>query len=249
MPLLQKNEETFSLPAQSVFFCQRQRKHLLHRRWKRSSLLVVSTFALIASVKGLAAEDGANIPAQRIGIGNPVFGKEKSRDGRCQECHGADGISSDVKIPNHAGQYAGYLVKQLSDFQSGKRHHAIMNIMAEDLSANDKEDIGAYFASQKIMQGEAGSDNPQVKNLFINGDPARNIPSCVSCHGENGKGRVAENVFYPVIGGQRAIYLRIQLIGWKLGDRINSPGGVMNKVAKALSEDEINALADYISGL
>jgi cytochrome c553 len=124
-----------------------------------------------------------------------------------------------------------------------------MNIMAEDLTANDMEDIGAYFASQKVMQGEAGNDNPQARNLFINGNPGRDIPPCVSCHGDSGKGRVAENVFYPVIGGQRAIYLRIQLINWKLEDRSNSPGAIMNKIAKALSEDEINALADYISGL
>jgi cytochrome c553 len=99
------------------------------------------------------------------------------------------------------------------------------------------------------MQGEVGNDNPQARNLFVIGNRDRDIPACVSCHGDSGKGRVADNIFYPVIGGQRSIYLRIQLINWKLEDRGNSPGGVMNKIAKALSEDEINALADYISGL
>lgn len=239
MRLSQKCVETVSLPTQAVFPCQRQRKHLSHRRWKRNSLLVAGTFALIASVKSMADEDGARIPVQRIGSGNPVIGKEKSGEGRCQECHGADGNSSDAKIPNHAGQYAGYLIKQLSDFQSGERRHEIMTIMAEDLSAADISDIAAYFASQKIMQGEGSSDKPLD----------RGIPSCISCHGENGKGRSADNAVYPVIGGQRAVYLRSQLVSWKLGDRNNSPGGVMNKVAKLLSDDEINALADYVSGL
>jgi cytochrome c553 len=231
------------------FSCRVRHKHLANRGWRRHSFLVVSTFALIAGIKSVAAEDRSELVAQRIGTGNPSIGKIKSVDGRCLECHGEEGISNDVKIPNHAGQYAGYLIKQLSNFQTGERRHPIMNVMAEDLSANDKADISAYFASQKIMQGEAGNGNPQARNLFINGNPDRDIPACVSCHGESGKGRVADNVFYPVIGGQRAIYLRIQLINWKLEDRSNSPGGVMNKIAKALSEDEINALADYISGL
>ncbi len=200
-------------------------------------------------MKTMAAEEGTKIPVQRIGSGNPVVGKERSRDGRCQECHGSDGMSGDAKIPNHAGQYAGYLAKQLSDFQSGERHHEIMNIMAEDLSATDKADIAAYFASHNTMQGEAVGDKPLARNLFVNGDQGRGIPSCVSCHGENGKGRIAGNVAYPVIGGQRTVYLRSQLVNWKLGARHNSPGGVMNEVAKSLSDDEINALADYISGL
>jgi len=220
-----------------------------HKRCKRNSFIAVSTFALLASIKTMAAEEGAEIAAQRIGSGNPSIGKEKADAGRCQECHGADGNSSDAKIPNHAGQYAGYLVKQLSDFQSGARRHEIMTIMAEDLSAADMADIAAYFASRKIMQGDRASGNSLGRNLFDNGDQGRDIPACASCHGTRGKGGIAGNVIYPVIGGQRKIYLRSQLVGWKLGDRSNSPGGVMNKITKSLSDDEIEALADYISGL
>ena len=99
------------------------------------------------------------------------------------------------------------------------------------------------------MQGEGARDNPLARNLFVNGNQARDIPACSSCHGDSGKGRIAGNVSYPVIGGQRMIYLRSQLVNWKLGDRRNSPNGVMNTVAKSLSDDEIDALADYISGL
>jgi len=199
----------------------------------------------------MAADEPVAITAQQIGSGNPVIGKEKSDSGRCQECHGVDGNSNDERIPNHAGQHEGYLIKQLSNFQSGERYHAVMTIMAEDLSATDKADIAAYFASQKIMHGEGGGDNSPAKNLFVNGDQARDISACVSCHGDNGKGKgkVTDKVTYPVIGGQRRVYLRSQLINWKLGDRKNSPGGVMNKIAKSLTDDEIDVLANYISGL
>jgi len=212
--------------------CYSQRR--FNKRWTRSAFFIAGTFALLASGKTMAAGD---IAAQRIG-------KQQSDAGHCQECHGADGNSTDAKIPNHAGQYAAYLVKQLSDFQSGARKHEIMTIMAEDLSATDMADIGAYFAGRKIMQGDGGGDNPLGRNLFINGDQARNIPACAGCHGESGKGGIAGNVIYPVIGGQRKVYLRSQLIGWKLGERKNSPGGVMNKITELLSDDEIEALAD-----
>jgi cytochrome c553 len=124
-----------------------------------------------------------------------------------------------------------------------------MSIMAEDLSADDRADIAAYFASQKPMQGDGAVVNPLASNLFVNGDQGRAVPACISCHGDGGKGRIADNIVYPVIGGQRRVYLRSQLVSWKLGERSNSPGGVMNKIAKSLSDDEINALADYISGL
>lgn len=203
--------------------------------------------AVFTSLSSTATEVTVASPANQMG--DPVAGKQKSVDGRCQECHGQDGMSGDDRIPNHAGQLAGYLQKQLHNFQSGERKHETMTIMAEDLSDADIMDIAAYFSSQKVMQGEAVRDLPSAKNLFINGDKYRNLPACASCHGEKGKGRVADAVFYPVIGGQRRVYLRSQLVNWKQGDRHNSPNGVMNTIAKALNEDEIDALANYISGL
>ena len=212
-------------------------------------MLIVSTFALLASVKGMAAEESAETVSRRIGRGNPGIGQQQSEAGRCQECHGADGNSSDAKIPNHAGQYAAYLIKQLGDFKSGARKHEIMTIMAEDLSTTDMADIGAYFAGRNVMNGDGSGDSQLGRNLFVNGDPARGILPCAGCHGEKGKGGIADNVIYPVIGGQRNVYLRAQLVNWKLGERSNSPGGVMNTVAKSLSDDEIEALVNYISGL
>ncbi|MFU8787462.1 MAG: c-type cytochrome [Methylobacter sp.] len=209
-----------------------------HLRCNKSALVLV----LFASARVAAgAESG----------GNPAIGQQQSEQERCQECHGAVGLSSNEKIPHHAGQIAGYLIKQLRDFQSGARHHEVMNLMAEDLADADVANIAAYFASQPVMPGDAAGskENTLAENLFVNGDPSRALPACASCHGENGKGRVANQLFYPVIGGQRSVYLRGQLVSWKLGERNNSPDGVMNKVAKALSDEEIDALADYISGL
>lgn len=212
--------------------------------------LVIGSLALLASAKSWAFEPAQ--VAEKTGAGNVIVGKEKADAERCQECHGVGGISGDSRIPNHAGQYAAYLIKQLLDFQSGARTHDTMSIMAADLTAQDRADIAAYFASQPPMHGN-GEGNPQHalgKKLFEQGDPARNLPACASCHGEQGRGRVADNVVYPVLGGQRKVYLRTQLVNWKLVERKNSAAdGAMNKVANLLSDDEIDALTSYLSGL
>jgi cytochrome c553 len=226
-----------------------QYSYLSRRSWKKSSWLAVGTFALLASAKPVVAEQSGEAPSQRIGSGNPAIGKQKADAERCMECHGVDGNSGDVRIPNHAGQFAGYLIKQLDNLQGGERQHETMTVMAADLGEADKADIAAYFASQKIMQGSSTGHYPLAEKLFVEGDRSRDIPACASCHGESGKGKIADKVIYPVIGGQRKVYLRSQLVNWKLGDRKNSPQALMNKVAKSLSDDEIEALANYVSGL
>ena len=51
--------------------------------------------------------------------GDPVAGKDKSA--LCQGCHGEDGMSAASVFPRLAGQYAGYIRKQIADFQARSR--------------------------------------------------------------------------------------------------------------------------------
>jgi len=190
------------------------------------------------------ATESANMIKQPIASGDPVAGKSES--GLCQGCHGAEGISFVDLIPNLAGQYARYTEKQLRDFQSGARTHQIMSAISKSVSGTELADISAYFAGRKIMQGDGSGDNPVAERLFLKGDPARGIPSCMSCHGVNGKAPAIAT--YPVIGGQHKAYLRVQLFHWRSGDRSNSPDDVMNKAARNLTDAEIESLAGYISG-
>ena len=125
-----------------------------------------------------------------------------------------------------------------------------MSVMAKTINDFDLADIAAYFASQEKMQGGGWGDNPVAKKLFLKGDMTRNIRPCVSCHGVNGKGKAPNITTFPVIGGQHKAYLRAQLINWRKGERTNnSPDDVMNIIAKSLSDPEIEALTDYLSGL
>jgi len=183
----------------------------------------------------------------RIGPGDPVAGMEKTF--LCQGCHGEDGISFDTRVPKLAGQYGSYISKQVRNYLSGLLPHEIMGSMAGTVSDEDLNDIAAYFASQPMMRGNVASDNKLGKQLYYSDDSEKARVSCNSCHGVYGKGLSPENPVYPVIGGQHRDYLYMQLLKFKNGERNNSPGGMMNTSVHRLSNAELEALADYISGL
>lgn len=190
--------------------------------------------------------DSAEAIKQRSGPGDPIAGKEKSE--LCQGCHGEEGVSTEPTAPKLAGQYGTYIAKELRNFQAGTRVHKIMSDIAATVSDDDLADIAAYFASRKKMKGN-GTENKAGQELFLHGDMSRMMVACVNCHGVNGKGKTPTNPVFPVIGGQHKEYLRVQLINFRAGDRSNSPGGIMNIITQKLTDPELDALADYISGL
>ena len=78
--------------------------------------------------------------------GNARAGAEKSKP--CAACHGADfntPVSPDT--PRLAGQHADYLARALADYKSGARKNAVMGGQAAALSAQDIQDLAAYFQS------------------------------------------------------------------------------------------------------
>jgi len=202
--------------------------------------------APVAATSTEMADDSPEAIKLRSGPGNPVAGKDKSQ--LCQGCHGEVGVSIEGMAPKLAGQYAIYIEKQVHDFQSGVRIHEIMSAVAQTVTDDqDLADIAAYFASQTKMKGD-GHKNELGEKLFLHGDMSRMMVACVNCHGVDGKGKAPGNPVFPVIGGQHKDYLRGQLINFRDGDRGNSPGGVMNIITQKLTDEELDALADYVSG-
>ncbi len=181
-------------------------------------------------------------------MGDAANGKIRSQAEQCQECHGEAGLGTAEHYPKLAGQWAGYIRKQLGDFQSGARKSEIMNAMASDLSPRDIADIAAYFSSAPRWSGEEDNFSAAGRALYLNGDPSRALPACASCHGEKGAGADTGAGPIPALAGQRESYLINQLNAFKADDRANSPGAVMNEIAHRLSISEIAALAHYVSG-
>lgn len=197
--------------------------------------------------------------APQVPAGNPLLGRDKIDSERCQECHGADGQGAghangpEGKFAKLAGQDAAYVLKQMQDFRSGARKHDQMAIMARSVSDEDVRDIAAHFASLAPMRGEpvAGAAAQALaqrgQHLFAQGDAARGVPACASCHGAAGEGNAALRA--PRIAGQEWRYLDKQLRDWRSGERRNSPDGAMNQALSRLSDADIDALTQHLASL
>ena len=164
----------------------------------------------------------------------------------CAACHAADGNSTIVANPKLAGQHAGYINKQLTEFKSGKRANAVMSGFAGALSPADMTNISAWLASQKAKPSFAKDKDLVLlgEKIYRGGIADRQIAACASCHGPNGAGIPQ---IYPRLSGQHAEYTATQLNSFREGVRKNS--AQMTQVAAKLNNREIQAVSDYIAGL
>lgn len=185
----------------------------------------------------------------------------------CASCHGVRGEgNAQAGFPALASLPEKYFIKQLDDFRSGARasgpdHHmlkpedgyryyaAIMKSLAQSISAEDAQAAARYFAAQSRAAAPGAQVAPAVvargKELAVNGAWDRQIPPCFKCHATDGQG-VAPH--FPPIAGQHAAYTMQQLQAWKKGERTNDPQQLM-KAATGLTDEEIRAVAEYLSTL
>lgn len=221
-----------------------------------ASVLFAPIVAQAAPPKGKAAASASRKPDVPV-PGNAVLGNEKADSERCMECHGEDGQGAahangvEGKFAKLAGQHPDYVLKQIRDFRSGARKHDQMAIMARSVSDEDVRDIAAYFSGLPAMKPDGsarGESLAKGKALFEQGDAARGVTACASCHGAKGEGTTGQTLI-PLLGGQEWRYLDKQLRDWRSGDRKNAPDGVMNQVTKGLTDNDIEALATYLSGM
>ncbi|MFA6229117.1 MAG: c-type cytochrome [Rhodanobacter sp.] len=180
--------------------------------------------------------------------GDATAGQAKAA--ACGACHGVDGNSVAPQFPKLAGQSAQYIVRQLTNFKSGKRQNPIMLGMATPLSTQDMRDVAAYFASKTPLPGVA--DQALVERgqtLFRQGDPTQGVPACMACHSIDGRGN--PGAMYPQLTSQHAQYVEATLKAWHdgttWGDDAHSQ--IMPAIARKLDADDIAAVASYIEGL
>jgi len=188
--------------------------------------------------------------AQAAG-GDPKAGKDKSA--MCQGCHGEAGISIAPNFPHLAGQFAQYIERQVLDYQNTKRADPVMAPMAAAVTdPQDLKDIAAYFASQKKMGGAPGTNKALAakgETIFQQGNADTGVYACASCHGKDGRGTDPNNSLFPVLAGQTKDYILKQMNDFRSGDRHNDPAGMMGGIAKKMTDAEIDAVSEYVSGM
>jgi cytochrome c553 len=165
-------------------------------------------------------------------------GRQKAQ--ACAACHGPEGNSTNPAIPSLAGQPAQMITTQLFQFREGNRKDPQMTPMAANLSNADMKELAAFFSAQKPAppahkaSAESVAAAPALAKKY----------NCVQCHGPTLLGQQ----HIPRLAGQQHEYLKKQLAGFKAQTRADMDGN-MTSAAQALSEKDIEVLADYLAGL
>ncbi len=201
---------------------------------KKALIIALASLTVTASASVFAAGDAA---------------KGKALTATCAACHGMDGNSVNPIWPKLAGQGEEYIIKQLTDFRSGARVDAAMTPMAKGIASDDDiPHIAAYFASQKQKPGVADEKQVELgRALFKGGKMSSGVTACAACHGVTGEGNTKAK--FPRISGQHSKYLVNQLKAFKSEARANDPGKMMQNIAANMTDKDMNAVAEYISGL
>lgn len=214
--------------------------------------------AVAGSALALAANQGI---AQTVAPAKPDLARAQQIAAQvCAACHGAEGVSAAPANPHLAGQHAEYTALQLRHFKQGLRKNPVMTAMAAALTDEETKTLGTYFSEKKPKPGSA-KDKALAdigQRVYRGGNAKTGVPACAACHSPSGAGVPAQ---YPRLSGQFADYTYAQLQGFVRGDRggeIKTADGklvedvrgkVMTTVASRMSDREMRAVAEYISGL
>jgi cytochrome c553 len=225
-----------------------------------ASLVSAAAVVAVMLAGSVSAQADGN---EASGFGNLANGRKIFTQGKgdavpaCASCHGDDGTGDDsLGTPRLADQVFTYELKQLDDFASGRRTDLTLNAMndiAKALTQQERRDVTTYVHSLKstfsgsdlralAAAGTAIGDRSRGRMIVEYG--LGDIPACKSCHGFHG--RSAGRIF-PMIGGQRYVYLTNQLGYWRAKTRHNDPMQMMENVAAKLTDQDIKDVAAFLT--
>ncbi len=188
--------------------------------------------------RAVIAAAACMLPAARTWAQDAKAGAAKAEV--CAACHGPAGHSSQARIPSLAGQTSRYIYLQLKDFKEGRRTDSLMTPMAKTLSKDDMYNVAAFFSAAHPMSADFKSDPQRVAK----GAAKASETLCTMCHlgGFKGQNEI------PRVAGQQHDYIVKQLQDFKARRRTNDAGN-MSSVAKTLSDDDMENLAQYLTTL
>jgi cytochrome c553 len=219
------------------------------------SLVLALARAQAARDVDVASFDARDADVERgraIVVGAYAAPPEVLQRGTCFRCHGMDGRGdAAAAFPRLSDQSYKYLLDSMADYASGVRQSAIMGPIAQALTRQQMRDVSAYYAAQAdAPYGQPPKVDPTVLQrgaaLAAVGSAERGVQGCINCHGPDGGGLPPS---YPYLAGQHALYLESELKGWKQGRRKGDTLGVMEYIAKRLTDEEIRAVSAYYASM
>ncbi len=225
-----------------------------------SLALLALGLAMVPATHALAdaAEQKALLERAQKVLADPALKEKAIQDGKkrialCGRCHGKDGNSKKPHVPNLAGQNPAYLLEQMEKFADKRRKFRVMNVLTKRFTPADKVNLSVFWGTLKVKPGEYNSAlAPEGKPLYND--------RCQKCHGKKGLGDGEDSdddALFARIAGQKEVYVINTLKAFRDAAnnnlaptaKIYRRNDKMEKVAKNLSDTDIEKLAAYVASL
>lgn len=179
----------------------------------------------------------------------------------CSNCHGLDGQAgkggNSAVSPNIGAQSKDYLATRLKDYQSGRRQHPQMSLIAQMLSEQDINNVSEWYSRIKIDSPWFSQDHASLleteesanKNMSpeLQAGKLKVSQICSNCHGLSGQATSGgSSVMVPNLTAQQKEYMIERLKDYRSG-RIEHPQ--MSLIAKMLTDQDIQNVAAWYSGI
>ncbi|MEN9843669.1 MAG: hypothetical protein RLZZ612_1498, partial [Pseudomonadota bacterium] len=152
--------------------------------------------------------------------------------------------------PRIAGKPAGYLYHQLLNFKEGRRVYRPMVHMVQPLSDAYLWAMAQHFAALELPYPPpvTVTTTPEGmrrgEQLALHGDPKREIPPCIACHGERLTG---VQPLVPGLLGLPRDYLNAQMGAWRAGTRRAHAPDCMGQIALRLEASDVSAVSGWLA--
>ncbi len=181
----------------------------------------------------------------------PDMSAGQQKSAACVSCHMVDGNSTVPAWPKISGLPEKYFIEQLKAFKAGDkggRFNPVMLGFAAALSDQDIVDLAAFYASQKSTPGSTPQKFVALgEKIYRGGNGATGVPACSACHSPRGDGNIPAG--FPALSGQHSDYIIEQLKAFRSGARANDINSIMRDISKRMTDEEIEAVSHYVSGL
>lgn len=139
------------------------------------------------------------------------------------------------------------IYSDLTVFTPGTRKNPIMNAIAKMLTPEEINNLAIYYGSLPFQATPQPVDFQTLErgaDLALRGKPEYGMPSCISCHGPEGRGF---GPHFPPLAGQPLQYLINQINQWQTGERDNDNLALMQNIANQLTDGDKMNVAAYFS--
>lgn len=157
----------------------------------------------------------------------------------CFACHGPLGASSAAAVPSIGGQGGVYLVTALMRFREDQRPASVMNRIAKGYTEPEILEIAQYLSRQPFRREEQLTDANKVS---LGAAAYKKV--CSECHLNDG--REVEIADYPLLAGQRLLYMQMQMHEINVTGRRKVDSKFSSMLSK-LSKEEIEGVLHYFA--